>query len=130
MKISEQWLREWANPSIDTHTLAQQLSMAGLEVDSVAPVAGNFTNVVVGHVKEVQQHPNAERLSLCKVDVGETNLLEIVCGASNVRPHLKVAVARIGAKLPGGMEIKKAKLRGALSEGMLCSATELNLAET
>lgn len=129
MKISEKWLREWVNPPIDTQTLVAQLSMAGLEVDNVSAVAGAFDKVVVGLVKTVEPHPDAARLSICQVDAGTDSILNIVCGASNVRPNLKVAVALIGARLPGGMEIKKAKLRGAVSEGMLCSASELGLAE-
>lgn len=109
MKFSEQWLREWVNPSISSEQLAQQLTLAGLEVDSVEPVAGEFTNVVVGHVIKVSQHPDAERLRVCQVDTGQSEILNIVCGGQNVRADLKVAVAKISAILPGNFKIKKAK---------------------
>ena len=126
MKFSENWLREWVNPPITTEQLAEQLTMAGLEVDSITKLAGDFTNVVVGHVLECAQHPNADRLRVCKVSIG-TEVLPIVCGASNVRAGLKVAVATVGAVLPGGFTIKESKLRGEPSHGMICSATELGM---
>ncbi len=129
MKFSEEWLREWVNPSINSVQLAEQLTLLGLEVDSVKNVAGAFEFVVVGEVLERIQHPNADRLSVCKVNVGEVNPLSIVCGASNVRAGLKVAVAKIGAILPGDFRIKASKLRGEPSEGMLCSESELGLAQ-
>ncbi|MCW9014274.1 MAG: phenylalanine--tRNA ligase subunit beta [Gammaproteobacteria bacterium] len=128
MKISEQWLREWVNPAVDTQTLADEITMAGLEVDSIAPAAGEFTNVVVAQVKEVEKHPDADKLNVCKVDAGG-DLLQIVCGAANVRPGLFVACATIGAVLPGNFKIKKSKLRGVESFGMLCSEKELGMAE-
>lgn len=130
MKVSEQWLREWVNPNIDTAQLAEQLTMAGLEVDSVTPAAEDFTNVVVGEVVSCTKHPDASRLNCCKVNVGNNTELDIVCGGVNVREGLKVAVATVGAVLPNGMEIKKAKLRGAPSEGMICSSDELGLGES
>ena len=129
MKFSEQWLRAWVNPPIDTKTLANQFTMAGLEVSAVMPVAGVFQNVVVGLVLSAEQHPNADRLRVCQVDVGDSEKLTIVCGASNVRANLKVAVAKVGAVLPDNFVIKKAKLRGVESSGMICSATELSLLE-
>lgn len=129
MRVNEQWLREWVSPEVDAEKIAQQLTMAGLEVDSVEPVAGMFNKVVIGEVQSTKPHPQADRLTLCQVDVGETELLDIVCGASNVRPGLKVAVALVGAKLPGGLKIKKSKLRGEPSHGMLCSEVELGLAD-
>ncbi|WP_341503891.1 phenylalanine--tRNA ligase subunit beta [Gallaecimonas sp. GXIMD4217] len=127
MKFSEQWLREWVNPAVDSQALAEQLSMAGLEVDGIEPVAGDFHTVVVGEVVECGQHPDADKLRVTKVNVGEAELLDIVCGASNCRQGLKVAVAKVGAELPGGFKIKKAKLRGQPSHGMLCSFTELGI---
>lgn len=130
MQFSETWLREWVNPDNDTATLCEQLTMAGLEVDSVHPVAGTFSGVVVGHVVSREQHPNADKLSVTKVDVGQDELLDIVCGAKNVRANLKVAVAVVGAVLGGDFKIKKAKLRGEPSHGMICSSSELGLAET
>src|SRR3569832_1960533 len=130
MKFSEQWLREWVNPAVTTTELAHQLTMAGLEVDAVEAVAPAFTDVVVGEVLSVEPHPNADRLRFCRVNAGGDRSLEIVCGAANVVTGLKVPVALIGAQLPGGIRIEKSKLRGVVSEGMLCSAKELGLAES
>ncbi|HFQ5199687.1 TPA: phenylalanine--tRNA ligase subunit beta [Vibrio vulnificus] len=127
MKFSESWLREWVNPAVTTDELTHQITMAGLEVDDVLPVAGTFNGVKVGHVVECGQHPDAEKLRVTKVDVGEEALLDIVCGAANCRQGLKVAVATVGAVLPGDFKIKKAKLRGQPSHGMLCSFTELGI---
>ncbi|MBY6105858.1 phenylalanine--tRNA ligase subunit beta [Ferrimonas balearica] len=127
MKFSESWLREWVNPAISTEELSEQISMAGLEVDGVDPVAADFHGVVVGEVVECGQHPDADKLRVTKVNVGGEELLDIVCGASNCRLGLKVAVATVGAELPGGFKIKKAKLRGQPSHGMLCSFTELGI---
>jgi phenylalanyl-tRNA synthetase beta chain len=130
MKFSEKWLREWVNPSIDTDALSEQLSMAGLEVDGLDPVAGEFNGVVVGHVVECGQHPDADKLRITKINVGEDELLDIVCGAANCRQGLKVAVAKVGAVLPGNFKIKKAKLRGQPSHGMLCAFEELGMADS
>lgn len=127
MKISESWLRQWVNPKIDSKTLSEQLTMVGLEVDSVKPVAPEFSGVLVGEVLERAQHPNADKLSVCKVSVGGSEILDIVCGAKNVRKGLKVAVATVGAVLPGNFKIQAAKLRGEPSQGMLCSEKELGL---
>ncbi len=128
MQISEAWLREYVNPTISTEQLVEQLTMAGLEVDSVEPAAAKFSGVVVGEVLAMHQHPDADRLRVCKVDVGEAEPLQIVCGASNVRVGLKIPAALIGAVLPGDFKIKKSKLRGEDSFGMLCSEKELGLA--
>jgi phenylalanyl-tRNA synthetase beta chain len=130
MRISELWLREWVNPKLTGLQLAAQLTMAGLEVDSVHPVAGQFDRVVVAKVLQTKPHPQADRLTLCEVDVGAGSTLKIVCAARNVRPGLKVALALTGAHLPGDIHIKESKLRGELSQGMLCSVTELGLGET
>jgi len=129
MKFSEQWLREWVNPAVDTQQLAHQLTMAGLEVDAIDAVAAEFEQVVVGEVMEISPHPDADKLRVCQVNVGQADLLNIVCGATNVAVGLKVPAALIGAKLPGGLKIKKSKLRGVESCGMLCSAKELGMAE-
>jgi len=126
MIISEQWLRDWVSLDLDVKAISDCLTNAGLEVDGVNPLAGPIDNLVVGKVLEVSKHPDADRLSLTKVDIGSEQL-EIVCGASNVRPDLLVAVATIGAKLPNGLKIKLAKVRGVTSNGMLCSTTELGL---
>lgn len=127
MKFSESWLREWVKPAINSEELAHQITMAGLEVDEVAPVAGVFTGVKVGKVVECGQHPDADKLRVTKIDIGEEELLDIVCGASNCRLGLTVAVATVGAVLPGDFKIKKAKLRGVPSHGMLCSFSELGI---
>ncbi|MDT8405220.1 phenylalanine--tRNA ligase subunit beta [Sulfuriflexus sp.] len=129
MKFSEQWLREWVNPAVSTEELGHRLTMAGLEVDAIEPVAGEFSQIVVGEVIDVAPHPDADRLRVCKVDVGEAEPLQIVCGAANVVTGMHVPTALVGAKLPGGMKIKKGKLRGVESFGMLCSAAELGLVE-
>jgi phenylalanyl-tRNA synthetase beta chain len=127
MKFSESWLREWINPEISSEMLADQLTMAGLEVDSIEKVAGDFTGVVIGKVVECMPHPNADKLRVTKVDIGKSELLDIVCGAPNCRQGLMVACATVGAILPGNFKIKSAKLRGEPSEGMLCSYSELGI---
>ncbi|MCX8960096.1 phenylalanine--tRNA ligase subunit beta [Erwinia psidii] len=129
MKFSELWLREWVNPAIDSAALSEQITMAGLEVDGVDAVAGAFHGVVVGEVVECGQHPNADKLRVTKINTGGDRLLDIVCGAPNCRQGLKVAVATVGAVLPGDFKIKAAKLRGEPSEGMLCSFSELGIAD-
>ncbi|MBC9130331.1 phenylalanine--tRNA ligase subunit beta [Frischella sp. Ac13] len=129
MKFSESWLREWVNPAISSEQLCDQLTMAGLEVDDVENVAGDFSGVVIGRVVECQQHPNADKLRVTKVDIGQAQLLNIVCGAPNCRQGLMVACATIGAVLPGDFKIKAAKLRGEPSEGMLCSFSELGISD-
>ncbi|WP_445369641.1 phenylalanine--tRNA ligase subunit beta [Methylomonas sp. BW4-1] len=128
MQVSEAWLRELVNPPVATAELVAQLTMAGLEVDAVTPVAAEFSGVVVGEVLSTIQHPNADKLRVCQVNVGQAEPLQIVCGASNVRPGLKIPAALIGAILPGDFKIKESKLRGELSFGMLCSEKELGLA--
>ena len=129
MKFSEAWLREWVNPPVETNELADQLSMAGLEVDAVEDVAAAFQGVVVGEVLTREPHPDADKLSVCTVNAGQDETLQIVCGAANVAAGMKVPVALVGASLPGGFKIKKARLRGVQSSGMICSAAELGLAE-
>jgi phenylalanyl-tRNA synthetase beta chain len=130
MKLSEKWLRQWVSPKMDTRGICDSLTMAGLEVDSVEPVAPPLARVVVGQVQSVAPHPDAAKLNVCTVDVGRTRPLRIVCGANNVREGLWVAVALAGAKLPGGKEIANSEIRGVKSAGMLCSAAELGLAES
>lgn len=128
MRFSEQWLREWADPAIDTQALAEQLTMAGLEVDCLQPAAPEFSGVVVARVESVKPHPNADKLSLCAVEAGQ-GTVEVVCGAGNVRADMWAALAPVGSVLPDAREIKAAKIRGVTSQGMLCSASELGLAE-
>ena len=127
MKISENWLRTWVNPAVDSETLSDQLTMLGLEVDELAPAAKPFTGVVVGEVLTVEQHPDADRLRVTTVNIGSGEPLQIVCGAPNVRAGMKAPVATIGAVLPGDFKIKKGKLRGIESQGMLCGASEIDL---
>ena len=128
MKFSESWLREWVNPAITREALLEQLTMAGLEVQSTEAVADEFTGVVIGKVVKAEKHPNADKLTLCQVDDGDQTY-QVVCGAPNVRVGLVSAFARVGAVLPGNFKIKKAKLREVESHGMLCSAAELGLGE-
>ena len=130
MKISVSWLTEWVKVMVPIDQLAVLLTMAGLEVDSTNPVAGQFKGVIVGQVRQTKPHPKADRLTLCEVDHGASQLLQVVCGAKNVRPGLNVALAVIGATLPPDIEIKETLLRGELSQGMLCSSTELGLTES
>ncbi|NBW51290.1 MAG: phenylalanine--tRNA ligase subunit beta [Betaproteobacteria bacterium] len=134
MQFSESWLRTFCNPAITTAQLAETLTMAGLEVEELKPVAPPFTHIVVGEIKEADQHPNADRLRVCKVDVGQAELLNIVCGAPNARVGIRIPCALVGAELPPGEDgkpflIRVGKLRGVESQGMLCSARELKLSE-
>ncbi|TVU70631.1 phenylalanine--tRNA ligase subunit beta [Cobetia crustatorum] len=127
MKFSEQWLREWVSPELNTQQLADQVTMAGLEVDGIEPVAGEFTGVVVAEVISREAHPEADRLNVCQVNDGSDEPVQVVCGAPNVAVGQKVLFARVGAKLPGDFKIRKAKLRGVESRGMICGASELGL---
>ena len=129
MRISQDWLRDWVSLSTDTETLAKQLTMAGLEVDAVEPAAPAFSEVVVGEITHCEQHPDAERLRVCQVDDGSGEPKTVVCGAPNAETGLKAPFARVGARLPGDIKIKAAKLRGVKSFGMLCAARELGLSE-
>ena len=129
MKFSESWLRQWVEPNISTNELVAQITMAGLEVDSVASAAPQLSGVVVGEILSVEQHPQADKLRICQVAGAGDSPVQVVCGAPNARPGIKVPFATVGAKLPDGLKIKKAKLRGAESQGMLCAQTELNLGE-
>jgi len=134
MQFPESWLREFCNPSLTTQQLADTLTMAGLEVEELEPVAPPFTKIVVGEIKEAVQHPNADRLRVCQVDVGQGALLNIVCGAPNARVGIRVPCAMVGAELPPGEDgkpflIKVGQLRGVESQGMLCSAKELKIAD-
>ncbi len=129
MNILLSWLREWVNPNVTDEILTEQLTMAGLEVDGISPIAPAFKGVVVGYVVSCNQHPNADKLNLCQVDVGEAENLQIICGAKNIRSGLKVIVATVGAQLPDSLRIKKAKLRGVGSFGMICSESELGMAD-
>lgn len=129
MKITYSWMKEFTPLAATPAELARQLTLAGLEVESLEPVAPPFSGVVVGEVLDCARHPEADKLSVCQVTSDGSNRLQIICGASNVRTGLKVAVATVGAVLPGNVHIKRAKLRGLESNGMLCSARELGLGE-
>lgn len=134
MQFPESWLREFCNPPISTQELAHTLTMAGLEVEELKAVAPPFSGIVVGRIVSAVQHPNADKLRVCEVDVGQADLLQIVCGAPNARAGIKVPCAMVGAVLPPGEDgkpfhIKIGKLRGTESFGMLCSARELKLSE-
>lgn len=134
MQFSENWLRTMVDPDMTTDELAHLMTMSGLEVEEVIPVAKPFSKIVVAEVIEVAKHPNADRLSVCQVDAGTGTILNIVCGAPNVRPGMKTGCALVGAVLPPGEDgkpfsIKKGKLRGVESNGMLCSFRELQLSE-
>lgn len=129
MQFSEKWLRQWINPPVDTTQLTEALTMLGLEVDRAEPVAGEFSGVVVAEVVMREPHPDADRLSICRVNVGDEQLVEVVCGAPNVRQGLKVAFATVGGVLPGDFKIKKARLRGVESHGMICSSKELGMGD-
>jgi len=128
MKFSESWLRQSVNPSISTEDMVAQVTMAGLEVESVEAAAPSMSGVVVGEIVSVEQHPDADKLRVCQVSGGDAQT-QVVCGAPNARVGIKVPFAVVGAKLPGDFNIKKAKLRGVESFGMLCSQTELQLGD-
>ena len=128
MNISEQWLREWVSPDLSTEELAHQITMAGLEVDAIDPVAGVFSGVVVAEIVSAEQHPDADKLRVCQVNTG-AETVQIVCGAPNARAGLKAPLAVVGAVLPGDFNIKAAKLRGMESQGMLCAEQELGLSD-
>jgi phenylalanyl-tRNA synthetase beta chain len=128
MKVSENWLREWVNPSISSDDLVAQITLAGLEVDEVLPVASAFSGVVVGEIISAEPHPNADKLQVCQVSDG-IEAFQVVCGAPNARAGIKISFAKIGAVLGADFKIKKAKLRQVESFGMLCSASELGLSD-
>ncbi len=128
MQFSESWLRALVNPPLSTEELCHLLTMAGLEVEECRPASADFSHVVVARVLTAEKHPDADKLKLCSVDAGDHGVLQIVCGAPNVAAGMTVPCALVGAKLPG-IDIKKAKVRGIESSGMLCSARELGMSE-
>ncbi|MDH5376717.1 MAG: phenylalanine--tRNA ligase subunit beta, partial [Gammaproteobacteria bacterium] len=129
MKFSEKWLREWVSSEWATDHLCESFTMAGLEVDGIEPAAPAFDNIVVAEVLAVEKHPEADKLQVCTVNAGQSENLSIVCGAKNVRAGMRVPCALVGAQLPSGLKIKKAKLRGVESFGMLCSTEEIGISE-
>jgi phenylalanyl-tRNA synthetase beta chain len=129
MKIAESWLREWVNPDLDTEALGHQLTMLGHEVDALEVEGAGLEAIVIAEVTDVRKHPDADKLSLCKVDDGSGDLIDVVCGAPNVVQGMKTPFARPGVTLPNGMKLRKAKIRGVVSNGMLCSAVEIGLGD-
>ena len=129
MKIAESWLREWVNPKLDMTELAHQLTMLGHEVDGIEYEGEKLDGVVIAEVLDVRKHPDADKLSVCQVSDGSGETLEIVCGASNVVKGMKTPLAKPGVTLPNGLQLRKAKIRGIVSNGMLCSAVELDLGD-
>ncbi len=129
MKVAESWLRNWVDPELDTMALAHQLTMLGHEVDGVEIMGEGLDGVVIGEIISFEKHPDADRLNVCQVSDGSGETLEIVCGAPNVREGMKSPFAPVGVTLPNGLKIRKSKIRGVVSHGMLCSAVELGLGE-
>jgi phenylalanyl-tRNA synthetase beta chain len=129
MKIVESWLREWVNPDLTTDELAHQLTMLGLEVDDITVEGDGLDGIVIAEVVEVARHPDADRLSVCKVSTGGKRTVDVVCGAPNVVQGMKSPLAVPGLRLPNGVELRKADIRGVPSNGMLCSAIELGLGD-
>ncbi len=129
MKFSEKWLREWVNPPVDVEQLADQLTYLGLEVDGIESSKPVMSDVVVARVVDVMPHPDADRLRVCEVDNGTSDLLQIVCGAPNVRRGMVTALANVGCPMPDGKKLRKSKLRGVESNGMLCSGSEIGLSD-
>ena len=129
MKFNERWVREWVDPPIDTEELVERLTTVGIEVEAVSPVSASIKHVTVAEVVGVAPHPAADKLSLCEVDDGGSEIHRVVCGAPNVRSGMRSAFARVGARLPDGSKIRRSRIRGEISQGMLCSARELGLGE-
>ena len=129
MKIAESWLREWVNPDLDSDSLAHQLTMLGHEVDEIVLEGAGLDDVVIAEVLSVEKHPDADRLSVCQVSAGGKDVVEVVCGAPNVVAGMKSPLARPGVSLPNGIKLRKSKIRGVVSNGMLCSAVELGLGD-
>src|SRR3990167_976704 len=129
MKVILSWIQEFFHQPLDAKEIAKRLTFAGLEVESMTSIVAGWSDVYSAKLLEVNKHPNADRLSLCRVQ-WQNEFLDVVCGASNMKAGDGVALAIVGARLPGGMEIKKSKIRGAESFGMLCSEKELGLADT
>lgn len=128
MKVSKEWLSEWISVDVSIDELSEKITRGGIEVDDVIDYTKGIKNLVVGYVESVEQHPEADRLKICQVNTGEeTN--QIVCGAPNVKADTYVIVSKVGGRLPGGIKIKRAKLRGQVSEGMICSLEELGIPE-
>ncbi len=130
MKFNESWLREFVNPPLSAEAIGERLTMAGLELDAIELAAPPFHGVIVARIDAIAPHPDADKLKICQVNTGRGELQQVVCGGANARENLVVALATVGAELPGGFKIKPAKLRGVASNGMLCSAAELGLAES
>jgi phenylalanyl-tRNA synthetase beta chain len=129
MKISLNWLKQWVDVLDSPESIADHMTMVGLEAASVEPFGVGYDDIVIGRILKIEQHPNAEKLSLCDVTIGGEETLSIICGAKNIFEGAVVPVALIGSSLPNGMKIKRSKIRGVASEGMICSEEELGLEE-
>ena len=129
MRFSVNWLKQWVQIDLTAAQLAERVTASGLEVDAVAPVAADFSGIVVAEIESCAPHPDADKLSVCTVNDGSEERLQIVCGAPNARPGIRVPLARVGGRIGADFKIKKAKLRGVESNGMLCSARELGLSD-
>ncbi|MBI5974503.1 phenylalanine--tRNA ligase subunit beta [Staphylococcus canis] len=127
MLISKEWLEEYVDIDVSIEALAERITRTGIEVDDVIDLTQNIKNLVVGYVEDIEQHPNADKLKVCQVDIGEAENVQIVCGAPNIDKGQTVIVAKVGGRLPGGVKIKRAKLRGTVSEGMICSLQEIGI---
>lgn len=128
MLISKEWLESYVDVDVSIEDLAERITRSGIEVDDIVDFTANIKNLVVGYVEAIQKHPDADKLNVCQVNIGETEPVQIVCGAPNVGAGQTVIVAKVGGRLPGGVKIKRAKLRGQVSEGMICSLQEIGLA--
>jgi phenylalanyl-tRNA synthetase beta chain len=127
MKISESWLRKWINPDFNADELGYRLTMLGHEVNAITLEGHDIEDIIIVEVVSISKHPNADKLNLCKINDGSSELIDVICGASNVAKGMKTAFARPGVKLPNGVKLNKAKIRGIVSNGMLCSANEIGL---
>ena len=128
MQVSKEWLKTFIDIDVPTNELSEKITRGGIEVDDIIDYTADIKNLVVGYVKSVKPHPEADRLNLCEVDTGE-EVTQIVCGAPNVQADSYVIVSKVGGRLPGGVKIKRAKLRGEVSEGMICSLQEIGVKE-
>ena len=127
MLISNEWLKDYVDAGVPAKDLAERITRTGIEVADIIDYSKDIKNVVVGYVTSKEKHPDADKLNICQVDIGEEELVQIVCGAPNVDENQYVIVAKVGGRLPGGIKIKRAKLRGERSEGMICSLQEIGV---
>ena len=127
MLISNEWLKDYVDAGVAIEDLAERITRTGIEVDDIIDYTKDIKNLVVGYIQSKEKHPDADKLNICQVDIGEKEAVQIVCGAPNVEAGQHVIVAKVGGRLPGGIKIKRAKLRGERSEGMICSLQEIGI---